>query len=249
MDFERHCAEIVTQTELLADGIAGADLTAQVPSCPEWSLGGLLRHLAGAHGWIEEIVRTRAQEPVPDPSRDVAADDSGEPPVDWLLDGARRLSASMRDAGPDTIVWTPLAPMPVSFFCRRMVHETLVHRADAMLAAGRAFAAAPDVVVDAIDEWMELDALPQHFEFNPAKRDLLGPGRTLSFRATDADIAWQVDLTGDAIVNQRGLSDAAVIVEAPLTDLLLIIYRRQEPTGVTGDADLLAFWSKHVTFG
>jgi len=249
MDFERHCAEIVTQTELLASGVAGADLTARVPSCPDWSLGGLLRHLGGAHAWIEEIVRTRAQEPVPDPSRDVAGDDSGEPPVDRLLDGARRLAASIGDAGPDTVVWTPLAPMPVSFFARRMVHETLVHRADAMLAAGREFVAGPEVVADAIDEWMALDALPQHFEYNPAKRDLLGPGRTLSFRATDTDAAWHVDLTGDAIVNERGLADAAVTVEAPLTDLLLIIYRRQEPTGVTGDADLLAFWSKHVTFG
>jgi uncharacterized protein (TIGR03083 family) len=249
MDFERHCAEIVTQTELLTADLTGADLTARVPSCPDWSLGGLLRHLGGAHAWIEEVIRTRAQEPVADPSRDVDGDDSGEPPVQWLLDGAHRLVTTVRDAGPDTVVWTPLAPMPVSFFARRMTHETLVHRADAMLAAGRPYTAEPDVVVDAIDEWMELDALPQHFEWNPAKRDLLGPGRTLSFRATDADVAWHVDLTGDAIVNRRGREDAAVTLRAPLTDLLLIIYRRQEPSGVTGDTDLLAFWSKHVTFG
>lgn len=254
MDFERHCAEIVAQTELLAEGVAGADQTARVPSCPDWTLGGLLRHLGSAHAWIEEIVRTRAQEPVPDESRDVNGDDSGEPPVAWLLDGAERLSASIRSAGPDTTVWTPLAPMPVSFFARRMVHETLVHRADAMLAAGREFVAGREVVLDAIDEWMELDQLPQaqedqHSEFNPAKRDLLGPGRTLSFRATDTDAAWHIDLTGDAIVNRRADEPAAVTVEAPLTDLLLIIYRRQDPTGVTGDADLLAFWSKHVTFG
>ena len=58
MDFERHCAEIVTQTELLTEGLTGVDLTARVPSCPEWSLGGLLRHLGGAHAWIEEIVLT-----------------------------------------------------------------------------------------------------------------------------------------------------------------------------------------------
>ena len=249
MDFERHCAETVTQTELLAAGLTGADATARVPSCPEWSLGGLLRHIGGAHAWIEEIVRTRAEEPVPDPSRDVNGDDSGEPPVQWLLDGANRLAATLLEAGPDTEVWTPLAPAPVSFFARRMAHETLVHRADAMLAAGREFTAAPEVVLDAIDEWMELDALPMHFEYNPAKRDLLGPGRTLSFRATDVDAAWHVDLTGDAIVNQRGRKDAAVTVEAPLTDLLLIIYRRKDPVGVTGDAELLAFWSKHVTFG
>ena len=249
MDFERHCAEIVTQTQLLADGLTGADLSARVPSCPEWSLGGLLRHLGAAHGWIEEVVRTRAQEPIPDPSRDVDGDDSGEPPVRWLLDGAERLAATIAAAGPEVTVWTPLGQMPVSFFARRMVHETLVHRADAMLAAGREFTAAPDVVTDAVDEWMALDALPQHFEFNPAKRALLGPGRTLSFRATDADVAWHIDLTGDAIVNQRGESPAAVTVEAPLTDLLLIIYRRKDPIGVTGDAELLAFWSKHVTFG
>ena len=249
MDFQRYCAETVTQTELLTAGVTGADLSARVPSCPEWSLGGLLRHLGKAHGWIEEVVRTRAEGPVPDPSREVDGDDSGEPPSQWLLDGANRLADTLRDAGPDTEVWTPLAPAPVSFFARRMTHETLVHRADAMLAAGRPFTAEPDVVVDAIDEWMELDALPVHFEYNPAKRDLLGPGRTLSFRANDSDVAWHVDLTGVSIVNRRGDDQAAVTVEAPLTELLLIIYRRQDPIGVTGDAELLEFWSKHVTFG
>src|SRR3954468_16004391 len=112
MDFERHCAEIVAQTKLLTEGLTGADLTARVPSRPEWSLGGLLRHLGGAHAWIEEIARTRAQGPVPDPSRDVDGDDSGEPPMEWLLDGATRLAASIRDAGPAPRGGAPPAPVP-----------------------------------------------------------------------------------------------------------------------------------------
>jgi hypothetical protein len=147
-------------------------------------------------------------------------------------------------------VWTPTGPPVASFYARRFTHETLVHRADALLAAGRPVSAAADVVTDAIDEWTELDALPAHFDITPAKRELLGPGRTLLFRATDGP-AWRVDLTGSVIRWERSAAPAAATVSAPLTTLLLLLYRRRSLADVlvSGDAELLELWWRHAVFG
>jgi hypothetical protein len=64
---------------------------------------------------------------------------------------------------------------------------------------------------------------------------------------------WVVDLTGDAITWRRAHEKAAVAVRAPLTDLLLLIYKRRPARGegiaVFGDADLLDFWLDRVSFG
>ncbi|MQY03977.1 maleylpyruvate isomerase family mycothiol-dependent enzyme [Actinomadura macrotermitis] len=252
MDFGRHCTEIVAQTERLVRDVAGADLRAPVPSCPGWTLGALLRHIGGGHRWAEEVVRTRATAFLPDDRvRKVDGDDSGEAPAAWLVQGAAGLADALRAAGPDAALWTPFDYGTTAFWARRFANETLVHRADATLAAGTGFTVAADVAADAIDEWMELDALPQHFDITPRKRGLLGPGRTLAFEAADADAAWSVDLTGDVIAWRRGGARAAVTVRAPLTDLLLVVYRRRPPSAaeVTGDAALLDLWLDHVAFG
>lgn len=254
MDFERHCAEIVRQTELLTAGLAGVNLRAPVPSCPGWSLGNLLRHVGGGHRWAEHVVRVRATGFLPDNQvRKLDGDDTAPAPCSWLVEGAERFAATLLAAGPDAAVWTPAHYGRTSFWARRFAHETVVHRADAALATGTRFAVAEDVAVDAFDEWMELNALPIHFEIRPEKRELLGEGRTLAFEATDAGAAWHADLTGDVIVWGRGGGPAAVTVRGPLTDLLLVTYiRASVPAAdveVIGDEKLLDLWLRHVTFG
>ena len=124
------------------------------------------------------------------------------------------------------------------------------------LAVGAAYVLHEDVALDAIDEWMELGSLPMHFEIHPPMRELPGPGRTLHFHATDtspeAGAEWLIDLTGDAITWRRTHEKAAVAVRGPLTDLLLIIYKRRPPRGdgieVFGDTALLDFWLERVSF-
>jgi uncharacterized protein (TIGR03083 family) len=220
-----------------------------VPSCPDWTLGNLVRHIGGGHRWAEEIVRTRATEfPPDDQVRKLDGDDSAALPTTWLTEGAERLADTLRAAGRDAEVWAPFDYGTTAFWARRFANETLMHRADATLAAHTEFAVAEEVALDAIDEWMELDSLPQHFDFRPRKRELLGPGRTLAFEATDSEAAWFVDLTGDVIVWRRGSGTAAVTVRGPLTDLLLVIYRRKQAHEVHGDTQLLDVWLSHVGF-
>lgn len=260
LSFDRHCAEIIVQTELLRALTEDADLTVPVPSCPGWNTGQLLRHVGGAQRGAEECVRTRATGPLPDERyRDLSpyADEDPDVVCPWLSEGAGALAETLRDAGPDAPVWTPVPGGTARFYARRFTHETLVHRADASLALGVDFSPAEDVAVDAIDEWMELGSLPMHFEIHPWTRELLGPGRTLHFHATDTEpdvgAEWVVDLTGETIAWRRAHEKAAVAVRAPLTDLLLLIYRRRPPHGegveVLGDAGLLDFWLERVAFG
>ena len=262
LSYDRYCTEIVAQTDLLRSSVEGADLTAPVPTCPGWTVGQLLRHLGGGHRWVETIVRSRATQPPSDEQvRDVSGYTKEDPAVlgAWLVEGAERLADTLRAAGPDAQVWTPVprgATTPV-FHARRMTHETVMHRADATLAIGAEFTVDADVALDAIDEWMELGSLPEILDVHPEKRELLGPGRTLHFHATDtsaeAAAEWLVDLTGDVIAWRRAHEKAAVAVRGPLTDLLLSIYRRQPARSggieIFGDAQLYNFWLERVTFG
>ncbi|GAA4564019.1 maleylpyruvate isomerase family mycothiol-dependent enzyme [Planotetraspora kaengkrachanensis] len=257
MDYERHRVEIVAQTGLLRSAVAGADLTAPVPSCPGWNLGQLLKHLGEGHRWAETIVRTRATRPPSDRRlRDLPAgheEDAAELGA-WLAEGAERLGETLRDAGPGALMWTPLPGEGSAFLARRFAHETAVHRADAALAVGVEYSLNPEVARDGLDEWMKLESLPQAFDIHPGKRELLGPGRTLLFQATDGDAAWLVDLTGDTIACRRATGEAAVTVRGPSAGLLLVLYGRRAPARedgveVLGDAHLLDWWLSRVGFG
>lgn len=261
LSYDRRCTEIVTQTDLLRSAVRGADLSTPVPSCPGWTVGQLLRHVGGTQRWAEAVVRARAAGPVPEDDFQVrefsaySSEEDAEALDGWLASGAPALAHTLRDAGEGTAIWTPVDGDGTTFYARRFTNETAMHRADATLALGARYLLDQDVALDAIDEWMELGSLPMHFEVHPAMRELLGPGRTLHFHAADTapDVRaeWVVDLTGESITWRRAHEKCAVAVRAPLTDLLLLIYKRRPVQGVEvlGDGDLLDFWLERVSFG
>ncbi|NLU76755.1 maleylpyruvate isomerase family protein [Streptomyces sp. HNM0575] len=253
LGYDRYRAELVAQTDLLRSCVEGADMRAPVRTCPGWNLSQLLRHLGGAFRWAETAVRTRAADPVPHDlvdDVDAYADEKADALDAWLAEGAARLSETLRAAGPGTRVWTPGPGGTTEFWARRMLHESVVHRADAAWAVGAEYALGDDVALDAVEEWMGFGSVPEVVEPRAGAPALLGPGRTLHFHATgtatEATADWLVDLTGDAAVCRRTSEQAAVAVRAPLTDLVLLLYRRRtaaaEAVEVRGDADLLDLW-------
>jgi uncharacterized protein (TIGR03083 family) len=256
LGFDRHCAEIVTQTRLLRGLLAdGAAPATPVPSCPGWTIGALVRHLGGGQRWAATVVSTRASAPPPDDFfRDVVRD--AEPLPGELageLAAAEPLADALAAAGPDAAVWTPMGPSTMRFWARRFAFETVVHRADATLAAGAPFVLDPEIAVDALDEWMELGSLPQMLEVHPGRRALLGPGRTVHLHATDsAGAEWVADLTGAHQTWRRAHEKSAVAVRGPVSDLLLLVYgRRGVDDGgleVLGDRALLDEWLAGVPF-
>jgi uncharacterized protein (TIGR03083 family) len=192
MAYPRLCDEIVAQTREIASFLQDrgepGDARVAVRSCPGWNLGQLLRHLGGVQRWAAEVVRARAKEPVPDEYHGALAEYADEDlavVVPWLVDSADLLARALREAGPAVAIWTPVPDGTSNSYARRFAHETLVRRADAIVALGGEFTADPVVEVDALDEWMELGALPLHLDRDPRVRELLGPGRVLRLHARD----------------------------------------------------------------
>ncbi|GHH16257.1 hypothetical protein GCM10018780_58520 [Streptomyces lanatus] len=186
---ERYCDEIVHQVGLLRSLVtSGADLSATVPTCPDWSLEQLVRHMGGALRWVELMVRTRSQEEIPEKTVPLhgGPDEQGDPAAldAWLAETGELVVAALREAGPDAKVWGWAGGHTAGFWARRMTHEITIHRADAALTAGQPYEVAPDIAADAIDEWLQIIEWAQRtLPYDPA-RDLRRPG-SIHLHATD----------------------------------------------------------------
>ncbi|MER6052027.1 maleylpyruvate isomerase family mycothiol-dependent enzyme [Streptomyces sp. NPDC001793] len=260
---EEYCTQLLVESEKFRDIVRHGDLTAQVPTCPDWTLADLARHVGGAHRWAGELVATRATDMI-DPTTIAGAGGPGEATPEaldaWLAEGAERTVAALREAGPDAPVWSWSGDNRAGFWARRMVHETVIHRADAALTTGTAYEVPPEIAADCLDEWFELCALPATADrWADRAEGLFGPGRTLHLHATDTPPAlnaeWLLDLTGEHVTHRRAHEKAAVAVRAPLTDLLLALYRRRPLDGegaehieVLGDRPLLDRWLTYASF-
>ncbi|MFL4902144.1 maleylpyruvate isomerase N-terminal domain-containing protein [Streptomyces sp. MMS24-I2-30] len=154
------------------------------------------------------------------------------------------------NAGPDARVWTVVPDQPLVFWARRMLHETVVHRADAARTLGVGHETDAAVARDGLDEWMSFGTVPEAYDPG-TDEPLLGAGRTLRLCATDDPAGdWFVDLTGDVPRWRHAGDAAAVTVRGPVTDLLLLVYGRpvDARTEVRGDRSLLDLWLRRTGF-
>ncbi|MER7699482.1 maleylpyruvate isomerase N-terminal domain-containing protein [Streptomyces sp. NPDC096095] len=256
LSHDRYCDEILAQTDALRAVLTGADLTATVPTCPDWTLRELAVHVGGAHRWVGEIVRTRAADDVPEdkvPGILGPTEEAPEALDAWLAEGAAATADALREAGPDTEVWTWAWSRRTAFWARRMTHETVVHRADAALAARAPYTVDADVAADTIEEWLRIVSFAQAGG-DPEAAELRGGGRSLLLEATDVPGAeWLIEFGEEGFTWRRAHEKATVAMRGPLTDLMLVFNRRQEPAGerveVVGDAELLDFWLDRSSFG
>ncbi|WP_431784699.1 maleylpyruvate isomerase family mycothiol-dependent enzyme [Streptomyces chumphonensis] len=260
MTYGRLCDEVLTQARALCAVLDEADLTRQVPTCPDWTLGELAEHVGQAHRWAARIVHTRATAEVPDddvPAMRAPSTTDAEPLTAWLGEGAELLHGALLSAGPGTGVWSWHSDRTTDFWARRMTHETVIHRADACLAAGIPFTVTPDVATDTIDEWLELVSSPALQEEDEELRELrTRAGSSIHLHATDTpadlDAEWLIELSEDGVDWRRAHAKASVALRGELTDVLLAFYRRLPPDSgrveVLGDADLLAFWLERADF-
>jgi uncharacterized protein (TIGR03083 family) len=260
LDFDRLIAVLTEQTEQLREVVRVTDPATAVPTCPGWTVAALVRHLAGGQRRAAAVVAARLGSRPDD--TDVHGGDRAQEPSPAELDAelaqsSAALVAAFREAGPDAPVQTPFGHGTAASFARRRAHETAVHRADATLAAGLPYALDAEVAVDALDEWLELASLPQMLDLFPARRALLGPGRTVHLHATDTpaelDAEWVVDLTGAVPSWRRAHEKSAVAVRGPVAELVLVVYgrRRVDDTAaeVFGDRALLDTWLAATPFG
>lgn len=253
---ERYYAQLQASTAAVAGVVDGGDLTLTIPTCPEWTLRQLATHVGRAQRWAATIVSTRSAEFVP--FRSVPHGRLPDDPAEhagWLTAGAQQVIASVRGC-PQEHVWANGGDLaPATYWARRMCHETVVHAADALLAAGQPADVDPDIAADAIDEWLTVLTVPVGIE--PDRRaDALPPGRSLHVHATDDGLdgagEWLVRHEPDGIQVERAHGKGDVAVTGPASPLLLMLLRRlpaDDPAlTVYGDAGLLAAWLAETSF-
>lgn len=215
--------------------VAPSDLDAAVPTCPDWTVADLTRHVGTVY-----LHKTAAM-------RDGAEPDEGWPPPELadedpiaLLDRAYaglRAEFAGRQPGDAAGSWyTP--DQTVGFWSRRMAHETVIHRIDAELGARLPVAPVPDdLAVDGIDELLRVFVAFSVAEWGSYFTDGLGasPGRTYTVRTDGA--AWQVATRPGRFEVADGADESAdVTISGPPSAVLRWVWNRMpEPNTVTVD--------------
>jgi uncharacterized protein (TIGR03083 family) len=153
VDHGRLLEMLAVEGELLADVVHAASADAPVPTCPGLTIGETARHVGSVYrmvrSWLTKGARPAEWQQEPRP---------GESVVDFLWEGHRALLAEMRAHDPEesASTWWPADPT-CGFWCRRMAHETTVHRIDVQDAAGIEISdVAEDIAVDGVDEALAL---------------------------------------------------------------------------------------------
>jgi uncharacterized protein (TIGR03083 family) len=253
---DRYCDEVITQTHLLSDVLKGADLSVIVPTCPDWTLATLVRHIGGNLRAVETAVRTGTAVVEPDrrvPKAGPAGDDPAALDA-WLAEAAARYADTLRQAGPNAEAQVWMVQQSTGFWARRAAQDLVIHRADAAGTVGADYTVAPELAADAVDELLELISDPQVAAHMPRLADLRGPGRSIHLHATDTEpglaAEWLIELGTDGFTWRRGHEKATVALRGPLADVLLVFYRRlpadSDRVEVLGEAALLDFWLERV---
>jgi uncharacterized protein (TIGR03083 family) len=248
---------LTNENAAFAELLRDADLSMPVPTCPEWSLEQLMRHVGRGDRWCAQIVSEKLTDRL-DP-REVSA---GKPPAGrdnemaWLRGGVRALIDAVEKSGAQTPVWTFLGPRPASWWIRRRLHETVVHRADAALTLGIEFTITPTIAADAITEYLER-VMIRAAENDPAwGGPPLDIGQSLHLHATDSGLGvageWTIFGRESGIEFEHGHGKATVALRGPARDLLLAIVRRADVTDlgveIFGDQEVWDTWLARTPF-
>jgi uncharacterized protein (TIGR03083 family) len=241
VDGGRYVELLGTEGEAFAVA-AAKDLAAGVPSCPDWNMAELVRHLGRIHHHKAKIVRRGTAEPPPEPERgfrsELAPRDEGDL-LRWYREGLADLVETLADRDPDEPAWSWAGDHRVAFWNRRMAQETAVHRWDAQNAVGEPSGIDLALAGDGIDELLGV--------FVPgAELSYLGGAGTMHIHCTDVDGEWLVTLEPNAVPTYRlGHARADAAIRGPASDLLLFLWRRLGPESVErlGEAALIeSFW-------
>ncbi|WP_424886808.1 maleylpyruvate isomerase family mycothiol-dependent enzyme [Streptomyces sp. XH2] len=255
MNPAHHVTAVATETARFVATVRGADPATPVASCPGWTLADLTRHTGSVHRWFTVLLSRRIQQPPTSREVDLHLPEQADAYPDWLVASAAEAAQVFAATDPDAPMWAWGRDQHARFWVRRMLFETLVHRADAELALGLTPHIDHALAADGIDEF--LTNLPFASFFAPGTAELRGPDRTIRFSCTDGDEDWVVRLQPDGFGlvpddAQARTAAADATVRGTAADLLLLLYgrlnRNSDAFQLLGDEDLIAHWFTHSAF-
>jgi uncharacterized protein (TIGR03083 family) len=242
VDYASYLEHVERQASAMRAAVVAAGPDAPVPTCPEWTVQRLVRHVARVYGWV---VRALGTTPDADPGNAHQPPETWDAVLSWWDDALGTMLADLRAKGPEAPAWVfkNVATPTAEFWARRQAHETAIHRLDAEHAlAGSAAASAvpslvfdPDLAADGIDELLELMVPRKHAEDPP---DVEG---TVLFHAADAGRAWLVRLTPGEIPTVGAADDltAGASVVGTADAVYRAVWRRPSTAIVNGDRTLV----------
>ncbi|MBO1336467.1 maleylpyruvate isomerase N-terminal domain-containing protein [Streptomyces sp. VRA16 Mangrove soil] len=215
-----------------------ADTTAVVPSCPDWTVADLVRHVGQVYVDKTHAMREGTESEWP-PKGTADAE-----PFDLLDRAYADLRGELTTRAPGDPAGGWYKPdRSVGFWIRRMAQETVIHRIDAELAAGEPIAPVPeDLAIDGIDELLKVFTAYGVTEWAEYFADALAasPGRTYEIRALGTKAAaWRIRTGPGQFTVEDGTGDGTaadtVLTGSPQALLLDLWNRRSagDPSGVT----------------
>jgi uncharacterized protein (TIGR03083 family) len=248
MDVADHIDALRAEGEQMAAAVAASSPDAPVPSCPEWVVRDLVRHMGGVHRWATGYVAGGRTELWAVDLDEVVGTWPDDPELAvWLRQGCEDLAAELAAAAPDLECWTFLpAPSPRAMWARRQAHESAIHRVDAELAAGAVpgpFAA--PFAADGVGELLECFVPRRSTKLRAETPAVLAVG------CSDDDAAWLLRIGADGVTTEPGrgtANDADCSVRGAAADLYLALWSRAGPEALTveGDRDVLGLFLEHV---
>ncbi|MFS0693035.1 maleylpyruvate isomerase family mycothiol-dependent enzyme [Streptomyces nitrosporeus] len=225
---------------------AAPSLDAQVPTCPDWTLFDLARHLgSGRPFWAAVVEAGPGDAP---PAEAVAARAGAQAPrergalVAWLAASTQELLDSLREAGPDAECWTwwgaSQSPRTSGAVARHQLQEIAMHTYDAQLTVGAAQPLPAEVALDGVEEFLfTCCAWSGVWPHEPAVVDYhASEGRSWRF-TVEADGARAVRLP--AADGSGAPADASA--QGTAGELVLWFYGRTPLDSVKTDGDRVVF--------
>ena len=210
-------AWIERDSETFASVLAGGDLDARVPGCPDWALRDLAAHLGRVQRFWAAVVRVGADTKPAHPEINPPAD--GPALADWMRAASHYLLDALRTTDPATPAWVWWRDdRTVGAIARHQVQEAAVHRWDAQSAVGEPEPIAQGAADDGIDEFVWIS------------RQLRDPAPILLV-ATDSGRSFPV---ADPAVCD---GPSTVTVSASASDLVLLLHGRIGPAAVRVDGN------------
>jgi uncharacterized protein (TIGR03083 family) len=228
--------------------LADCDLTARVPSCPDWDAGDLLWHLgAQVQDFWAGIVEQRPVGP-PDDWAEPARPDSDDGLFETFDAATARLVGALAAADPSEEAWTWSSDHTVGFVARRQAHEALIHRLDAELAAGAVTDLDPTLAADGVEECLGVmyGGAPPWGSFTPGtgivRFDLTDVAESLwvrmgTFTGTDPDSGTTYDDEPDIDLVPDPGSEPDVVVAGPAGPMDAWLWHRGDDAAMSVRGD------------
>jgi uncharacterized protein (TIGR03083 family) len=241
MDASRYLECLAADYGDLRDAAAAVELTVPVPTCPGWTMGDLVFHVAQVYLHKATVMRKgQWPEPWPPPGAEPAA----ELPLLGRAYGELIAEFSARRPADPTLTWYD-PDQTVAFWIRRMAQETVVHRIDAELAAGLPVTPVPgDLALDGVDE-----VLKRFLAYDPEALDQLEGGHLARDGADTITVlagqtAWTVRPSPQEVVVDDGAGDhPRVVIAAAPGPMLRWLWGRagDDAVQLTGDPAWAAY--------